>query len=451
MGYGLKRMWTRFSVCMCLVFFVFSSFGCANSVPNLPEYKAAEFATYGFYSPYEITEESFLQYKNAGFNTLLVGNDVPYLLGSDSLMEQMELCRQTGLKIIPNGMWWHYSNNKFFTEYDLYEEYKDIIRGMHICDEPKKIHLEEIIFNTELVENFKSVYSDKWYYVNLFATYGTTATGYDSYSEYLDAYYSYLNEADFENKFVSLDFYPFQTYGETQNDWLICYDLFAKKAKENDVKETACYIATCEGGELRLDIGEGEILQQINVGLCYGMQNFGYYCYSVPHSKALVGQRFYDDEGNEYMYRNTMLDWKNKPTNVYYYVQSANDWLADIANAYKAYSWTETFAVHSENDQGSPLDSISDKIPSGRKIKKVTASENAIVGCFDGENGEAYMLCNMVDPMYDTSSDVTLTFDGCKYVAVYERGKEPRVEKLHGGAFSVTLSAGEGVFVVPLS
>lgn len=124
-----------------------------------------------------------------------------------------------------------------------------------------------------------------------------------------------------------------------------------------------------------------------------------------------------------------------------------------VSDAYAAYAWTDAFGVHGGDDTGGALDFISDEIPSGRKLTAATASENMLVGCFDGEYGEAYMLAGFTDPLYGKETDVMLAFDGVRSVAIYTATKDGcRVEatNIKNGKVNVTLPCGGGAFIVPL-
>ncbi len=453
-----RRLKTALAIVLCLTS-AFSGVGCKKQTPELYRYEKAEYMTYGFWAPYEMTEESFEQYKDCGMNTLLMVNhsgarttDEQFYLGSNRTQAALELCRKTGLDAILNyGSWLgariekNFDSETPFSTY-RYEEYEDIIKGVHISDEPKKIHWESV-FDQTRVEDFKEVYPNGYYYINLFG--GPGATLYDTYEEYVDAYFEYVNAAQFNKKWVSVDFYPYGAAGDTQLSWLQNYEVVAKAAKKNNA-EFACYLQSGTGGELRSTMRQGEMLQQMNVALCYGVRDFGYYCYAVPKGTPLGGMQFVGEDGTNYMYSQTILNYDGTPSEIYYYVQAANQWLADLADAIFAYSWTESFAVHGENDYGSALDFISDRVLENRTLKSVTATENVLVGCFDGEKGEAYLMTNFVDPQYETAVELTATFTDVQYVGVYTRGNEPCVVKLENGKYSVNLGAGEAVFLVPL-
>lgn len=185
LGNKLKRL-----IAACMAFAVVCVGGACSPSAALPEYEPAEFTVFGYWAPYEISEQSFKLYKDCGMNTLMMVNhagertsEEQFYLGSERTIKSLRTCRATGLAAMLNYNDWiaesvhknHYSQTPF-SQYDLYGEYKDIIRGVHICDEPKREHLEKY-FLKELADDFRETYPNSTYFVNLHATYGTHATG----------------------------------------------------------------------------------------------------------------------------------------------------------------------------------------------------------------------------------------------------------------------------------
>lgn len=67
------------------------------------------------------------------------------------------------------------------------------------------------------------------------------------------------------------------------------------------------------------------------------------------------------------------------------------------------------------------------------------------------ENGNhGYMLVGFDDPYNENKTEVSMTFDGAEGLIIYRNGQRTLSEDLTDGNFNVTLSAGEGVFVIPV-
>ena len=60
------------------------------------------------------------------------------------------------------------------------------------------------------------------------------------------------------------------------------------------------------------------------------------------------------------------------------------------------------------------------------------------------------MLVGYDDPFYGNKTEVSMTFEGAKGVIIYRNGQRSLSEDLVDGTFTVTLEAGEGVFVIPV-
>ena len=191
---------------------------------NLPQYSQKEFEISGFWAPYEISEESFSLYKDAGLNTLAMINhslektsENQFYLGSKRTMKALEMCKKVGLNAILNYNDWiatwseddeNYYGDTPFSTFDLYGDYKDIISGVHICDEPSADHM--ILYsNKTLMDDFKKVYPNASYIVNIIPiTAGASAYGYVTYQNLVDDYAEKIM-SQFENSYISVDYYPF--------------------------------------------------------------------------------------------------------------------------------------------------------------------------------------------------------------------------------------------------
>ena len=91
--------------CLVLVM-AFTVVGCKadgkeNKTSEIPNYSAKSFDISGFWAPYEISEESFKTYKDAGFTTLAMINHAldktsenQFYLGSDRTQKTLEICKK---------------------------------------------------------------------------------------------------------------------------------------------------------------------------------------------------------------------------------------------------------------------------------------------------------------------------------------------------------------------
>ncbi len=432
--------------------------GCKEVTPTVKSYPAQAFVTRGFWLPDEIDEEAFALYKGAGLNTVEFINhngektsEKQYYLGSERTKRALELCKGTNLKAyISYGRWkaeacgeTGFADNKAFSRFDLYEEYRDIITGVHIEDEPNATEMEEI-GNDTLTADYRSVYSVP-YVCNLYPSYANMSSiGYSSYEAYLEDYGQKVL-ADFsENRYISVDYYPFGKTAGREGGWLKCYEQVAETAKVYDA-QLECYIQTAVGTEFSGTLTETDIRLQVNAALCYGAQGYSYYCYSVPYGD---------------MYEKCLLGQDGKPTELYDYAKTVNEEAQSMASAMRAFSWTKTLGITDISDgNGSVSISMMKKGDySDRKyLSNVSTKGDILIGCFDGateltKGDEGYMLVNFCLQDLATQS-VTLTLkNDVEYVAVYGGidKQNASVIKAEKGKITLNIKAGEGLFIVPL-
>lgn len=433
-----------------------SSFGC-RSASDIPDYAKQDFVTFGFWSPYELTQESFTLYKQSGLNTLFFTNhsvtqwtsDNLHYLGSNATQKSLELCRKTGLNAILNyGDWYRtraegepFSGTPF-SDYNLYGDYKDIIVGMHIADEPNLEKIDEYGLDT-LTADFQSVY-DVPYMVNLFPDYASMEQiGTQGYRHYVQTYADKVVSDFEENRLLSVDFYPFQRT-IFHPSWLFCYNEIAKIAKATGSKRNY-YIQTSVGSEFQYTLSAEEIAIQLNVAMAFGADWFGFFCYETPRT-------YQADGAYEPKYQYCMLNPDGTPSPLYYAVQGELARVGAFSDVYLAYDWVKTVPVLKTGGFTNQAFRMLGKTDfTGTALNQVTSTGDTVVGCFDSaEYGEAFMLVNYGKPSEQTVSTVEMEFSKGKYVAVYGIEDEPQIMKLKQGKLSVELSAGAGCFVTVL-
>ena len=78
------------------------------------------------------------------------------------------------------------------------------------------------------------------------------------------------------------------------------------------------------------------------------------------------------------------------------------------------------------------------------------STDEAIVGCLKDENGyDGFMVVNATDPGKNISNTVTLEFKEAKSAICYINGEEQKVT-LKNGVYTAELSAGQGIFIIPV-
>lgn len=438
---------------------------------KLPQFANREFEISGFWAPYEITEESFKTYKNVGFTTLAMINhslgntsEEQFYLGSQRTMKALEVCRKVGLKAILNYNDWmaervsgdkNYNGNTPFSKYDLYSDYKDIITGVHICDEPYKDRHFPLYGDKTLINDFQKVYPNAKFIVNLIPYTASSSRGFASYDEMMELYEKTFMEP-FENPFVSVDVYPFHQ-GSKQDDGTLAlnYEYIANSAKKYGVKPGYILQSSVGGAdtgnkEFEMELSEGDLRWEINSALAFGADTLQYYCYSVPGSIS--------DGQMVYMYDYCILNRDNTPSPIYYHLQKLHKELKNISNVILAYDWDESIGVLGTEDYvGRVATLVYDEdfnvktFKNSKHFVSATSTQETLVSRFTNkEYGEGYMFVNFADRK---SSTVTAKFRDCKSVAIYNasKGDEPQIVKTDKeGQFTLEFEYGEGAFIVPL-
>lgn len=453
------------------------SVGCKTTVGKgqtekeenlLPNYPQAKFELSGFWAPYELTEESFKQYKDAGFTTFAMINhslakdsEHQFYLGSDRTMKALELCKKADLKaILQYGDWiatWSEGNEDYysatpFSQYDLYSDYKDIITGISIVDEPSKDHYDGRYNSKSMMDDFEKVYPDAHYIVNLSPRYaGGSYWNFADYDELVETYESKIMTS-FKNKFISVDCYPFcnEEHREypRRADWLLGHEIIANMAQKHNAYKTAI-IQSSVTNEFAKELTEGDMRLQVNVALAFGFDHIQYYCYEVP--------RAYNEDGTiEYMYEHCILNQDSTPNEMYYWIQSIHKEIQSFSNVILAYEWDSIITRNpvgfsSNTDMMQMLDR---EFENAKHFQKAISSSDLAISRFTSEKyGEAYMLVNYA--LSDKPTNVaTITFKDCSKLAVYG-GKgfdgTPKIVELdEENKYRFEFEYGEGAFVVPI-
>ncbi len=448
-----------FTIIMALSF---SACGEKYDLSDLPEYPADAFEIAGLWAPNEMTEEAFKQYKDAGFNIFSFTNhdalprcsENQYYLGSKRTIEALELCKKVGIDVyISYGASWFNRANEGdeyfdvtpFSKHDYYGDYMDIIKGMHINDEPNKEEMDSIAAK-ELIDDFKKVYPDKKYIVNLIPlTAGANNWGYPTYQHLLDDYGERIM-SQFENPYISLDLYPFHVKSpNTDVDLVQNYKMIAETAKKYNAEKTFI-LQSSTGAEFEETLSEADMRWQVYSAIAYGADNLQYYCYSVP-------------KGIDYSY--CMLEKDDKtPSDLYYYVKEINTEIQKFANVVLAYDWQEVIGVWGETSDTFRLSAVAGwdendpaQFQNAKYYLSAKGSRDLLITRFeDEEYGEGYMFVNFADR--SNTNTITANFKDCGAVAIYggeDYSGTPQIVKLdEDGRFNLELNYGEGVFITPI-
>ena len=338
---------------------------------------------------------------------------------------------------------------------------------------------------------FKNYFADKYFHVNhsgvtsfnKYCEVPIDAFDMPKYGEYLTAYTTDAiagANTDTTKNNIGFDHYPFgyKTFSRQQvggifgdeylaenlNDfqekgispyYLINLLISAKVAKENNNSMSVAiqtYLNTSGDKKKRAIEKKEEITMQLYATMACGVDVYEYYLYNTIESQKQYG----------------MIDANGNKTNLYGFVQSANNEALPFADVLKTFEWNGAEFFTGKTSQNSEAESL---VTSNRSLNlvldndsdgvlnsadgNITADYDILVGYYKKGGQDAYMIANYNDPtQVDTPNSVTLNFGECNYARVYtgtESGLTSVIEPLTNGKFEYTLQPGGGCFVIPVN
>ena len=432
---------------------------------KIPSFASKQFETSGFWAPYEISEDSFKQYKDVGFTSLAMINhslektsENQFYLGSKRTMKALEMCRKVGLTATINYNDWigpaiegeNYFSDTPFSQHDVYGAYKDIITGVHIVDEPYVKHIEQYT-KPSMIEDFKKVYPNADYVINLINIGALESRGFNSYEEMIQIFDEKVL-SKFDKPYLSVDVYPFR---RKDNDGGINartiaqnYEYIANATKKYGTKP-AYILQSSTGNEFQNNLSESDLRWEVNIAMAFGTDTMQFYCYANPKS------------GNEFLYNYCILKSDNTPSPIYYSLQKVLKEAQSYASVILAYDWQQTIGATGNTETTYRISNMEyddkfnlKKFENAKHYVSVKSTHDLLISRFENSNyGEAYMFVNFADRGGDSTSDIK--FRDCKAVAIYGGAGfsgTPKVVNLDAsGNLELKLKYGEGVFVIPLA
>ena len=338
-------------------------------------------------------------------------------------------------------------------------------------DEPTKAEIDEI---AKHVDYFNRNGNGKNMLVNLFPSfassvksdfgkwYNTTQQKYELYLQYYcDNVLSKLTSGE---KWLSADRYLL-TYDKNGNKcidsgWLADVQSVAKVAKNYGAK-TNFFIQTMpfgatngvatgakEGSRDRVPTYNDIRLQQYAL-MAFGYDGISLFCYGSPIADGEFASSQYG-----------MIDRNGNKTEIYDAVKQANNELLSFDHVLKQFAWQGVFTCDAgktitgtsstSNASFKSLDRIS--LANVSSLSKFSASADTLCGYFkDAAGNDGIMVVNYNETTKNLTDTVELTFDSSKYNAAvcYVGGVKKVFTGLTDGKLSLSLGAGEGIFVIP--
>ena len=385
---------------------------------------------------------------------------------NDEAIAKLNFFRDKGIKIYVNTC---SRDAASFQKISSFGNHDGVI-GMSY-DEPTKAEIDEI---AKYVAYFNENGNGKNMFVNLFPSfassvksdfgkwYNTTQQKYELYLQYYcDNVLSKLTSGE---KWLSADRYLL-TYDKNGNKcidsgWLADVQSVAKVAKNYGAK-TNFFIQTMpfgatngvatgakEGSRDRVPTYNDIRLQQYAL-MAFGYDGISLFCYGSPIADGEFASSQYG-----------MIDRNGNKTEIYDAVKQANNELLSFDHVLKQFAWQGVFTCDAgktitgtsstSNASFKSLDRIS--LANVSSLSKVSASADTLCGYFkDAAGNDGIMVVNYNETTENLTDTVELTFDSSKYNAAvcYVGGVKKVFTGLTDGKLSLSLGAGEGIFVIP--
>lgn len=403
--------------------------------------------------PPEPSEEGLIKYKEAGFNYYNLTEDYIVRDGADGKItdeyyKAIDDCHRHGLKVILRTM---RSNSPDY--YDAVgDEFAGKADGYYMADEPSYTYVDW--YGSPPIEKLKKVVKwynahggDTYFHINLLQSYGmglVHGSEAPDYETYVDAYIKEVLSEVKGEKSLSTDHYPLAHDEVNYIKGTVLYDYFvladrAKKLREQGHSVRTCFciqLTSDEGLKIRELECPADVTFQTNLALAFGAKSFEYFLY-VGENTGLI-----PDKKNQTVY-NPAYEW----------VKEANRRLHELGNYYLGYEWkgVRLYVGKTLFDERNARAFEAVKERQTEKFVALTgfeSSADAVVGEFEKSGENAYMAVNYTEPTANVQNTVTFTFEGYKNALVIKGGTMQKVS-LPCGRVAVSLSAGEGVFVIP--
>lgn len=200
-----------------------------------------------------------------------------------------------------------------------------------------------------------------------------------------------------------------------------------------------------EKGEVTMN--KNHVRYQSYMALAYGMQRIDYFTYWQHYNQTTTEKTEqvcvtwkYNAETNEYVAEyQPMYDW----------CKETNAEIKSIDEIVLAFDWLGTKLVSGKTTGDVYGDAIS--YDGNAAADSATSLYDLAVGCFTlGGVYDGYMLVNADDPSNGRANEVSINFGSeYSYAVRYDSGTTT-VIPLNDGILDITLSSGDGVFVVPI-
>lgn len=246
-----------------------------------------------------------------------------------------------------------------------YEEYRDVICGWWVQDEPCAARFEIL---GKIVSAFRRFDPERSTAINLFPTYASDKQlGTNGYQEYLDRFV-----AEVDPTYISYDHYHF-LLDRARADFFQNLELVRAKGFESGLAPMQIILLTKHMSYA--DVTYDQIEFEVNMSLLYGMKRISYFTFFLSPDLLADG------------WSNACMDVNGQIYPHYYDVQNINQWLLPLGN--ELFGKTSTAVFHMTSGS---LDKGCIKYEGYGALGEVNG-KNFAVGFFDDES---FMIANKI-------------------------------------------------------
>ena len=189
---------------------------------------------------------------------------------------------------------------------------------------------------------------------------------------------------------------------------------------------------------------QADIGFQVYTALAYGMKSLNWFTYWEhwdPTANIVEGTSMVQSDGT----KNGHYNW----------IKQTHANTEKLEGVLLNYNWLGTIELNLENyddNKDFTNEGISTYTAADNdRLDSLTYTGRAVVGCLQDKDGfDGYMIANAKEPHEGGSSTVSMTFHSADQAIVYGADGSVTTVDLTNGAYSVTLAAGTGVFVIPV-
>lgn len=430
--------------------------------------------------PNALDEKGMNLYTEMGVNTYILTEDYTSMVGDDGLSdtykESIETLGELGLDVWIRNMW----NDPDYFELDQaktgsnygspytmnprsitteFEEFSEVT-GFYMADE-LFMYTKEDDPTTEdneslhcamdqmdkLIEWKNTYYPDAYWHINHVpsSSYDHWPSG-DSYATFIQHYIdTILKKLTSGGRSLCFDNYPLAGDGKIRDSYILDVLTLANAARDyNATAEEGqkadfgiclqTFMNTNPGFELRDITSAEDVTFQMYTGMAAGAKLFEYFCW-----RSYEGFNFYGivDEAGE--------------KRVYDYVKEANERALPFEKVVLSFDWKGLTAKKGDmSGMDDTFGEVKDLlIEDTGSLTSISSRYDTIVGCFEKDGQDGYMVVNYTEPINDYTNAVTLKFEGCSQALVYTEEGTEQMNLTENGELRLILEAGQGAFVIP--